>query len=64
MDFEKILAAVRLAGATTPAFMALFDQVVTVLSPAQQAELKDAYARARAESDDAQDDFTAAGRGR
>lgn len=63
MDFQKVLAAVRMAGAAAPAFKALFEQAVQVFSPAEQQQLKDAYAEARERSDDAQEDFTAAGRG-
>lgn len=63
MDFAKVLAAVKLAGAAAPAFKALFDQAVQVFTPAEQSQLQDAYAAARAASDDAQDDFVSAGRG-
>lgn len=63
MDFSTVLAAVKLAGAATPAFKALFDQAVQVFSPAQQSELKAALAAARENSDDAQDDFVNAGQG-
>ncbi len=44
--------------AAAPAFKQLFDQMLTVFKPGEQAALKDAYAKARGESDDAQEDFT------
>lgn len=63
MDFGKILETIALVGSDTPAFKALFDQAVLVFSSAEQEQLKEAYARARQRSDEAQEDFTAAGRG-
>lgn len=64
MDFGKVLAAVRLVGAATPAFEALFEQVKGLFNLTQQDQLQDAYDKAREASNDAQDDFTKAGRGK
>lgn len=67
MNFSSILSIIQNAPkivATAPAFKQLFDQVLTVFKPGEQAQLKDAYAKARGESDAAQEDFTKAGRGR
>lgn len=65
-NFSTILGIVQNAPkiiASAPAFKQLFDQVLTVFKPGEQAQLKDAYAKAIAESDAAQEDFTKAGRG-
>lgn len=66
MNFSTILGIIKSAPAIVaqaPAFKQLFDQVLTVFKPGEQAQLKDAYAKARGESDAAQEDFTKAGRG-
>lgn len=66
MNFSTILGIVKGAPAIiaqAPAFKALFDQVVTVFKPGEQAELKAAYQAARDRSDDAQEGFVEASRG-
>lgn len=63
MDFATILGIVKGAAEAGPAFKSLFEQVLTVFSPAEQDELKTAYAKARQGSDDSQSDFVDAGRG-
>jgi hypothetical protein len=63
MIFSTVLNAIKLAGSATPAFDALFHQVLPLFGHAEQSQLKDAYAAARATSDAAQDDFVQAGRG-
>ena len=67
MDFTTVLniiKAVPKVVAEAPAFKALFDQAITVFKPAEQEQLKSAYRAARDRSDDAQDDFVQASRGR
>lgn len=64
MDFQAVLKIVQGATTAGPAFAALLDQVIPLFAGAEQAQLKDAYAKARQNSDDAQDDFVNAGRGR
>lgn len=67
MNFTSVLGIIKNAPAIVaqaPAFKALFDQVVTVFKPAEQAELKSAYQAARDRSDDAQADFEEARKGR
>jgi hypothetical protein len=67
MNFSSVLSIIKGAPAIVaqaPAFKALFDQVLTVFKPGEQQQLKDAYAEARQRSDDAQDEFTDASRGR
>lgn len=56
MDVQKILAATLYVGAELPAFKALFDQVLTVFDENDQVVLKDAYAKAIADSNDAHRD--------
>lgn len=63
MDFTTILKIVQGAVNAGPAFTELFDQVKLVFSPAEQSQLQDAYDKARAGSDAAEDDFVKAGRG-
>lgn len=66
MNFQTILRIIRGAPAViaqAPAFKELFDQVVTVFKPGEQEQLKSAYQQARQRSDEAQADFTKAGRG-
>lgn len=48
---DKIINAINLAGAATPAFKAIFDIAVASLSAADQATAKDAYARSISEAD-------------
>jgi hypothetical protein len=63
MILATVLEAIKLVGSATPAFDALFHQVLPLFGHAEQRQLKDAYAAARQSSDDAQDDFVRAGRG-
>lgn len=63
LDFGKIMKIVQGAVGAGPAFGALLGQVKTLFGENEQAALQDAYDKARAESDDAQDDFVKAGRG-
>jgi hypothetical protein len=53
MDVAKILATVAMIGSDLPAYAALFNQVKTLLSDADQATLQAAYADAMAASDKA-----------
>lgn len=55
MNLETVLRAMKLAGAATPAFTALFEAALSLFSESDQAQLKDAYAAARDRSDDAHD---------
>jgi hypothetical protein len=57
MNLTTILSAMKLVGAATPAFKALFDQVLPLFSSSDQTKLKDAYQRARTESDAADADL-------
>ena len=66
MNISTVLGIIKSAPAIiakAPAFKALFDQALTVFSPAEQSELKAAYQAARDRSDAAQDDFVQASRG-
>jgi hypothetical protein len=49
--------------AAAPEFKKLFDAFVATFRPHEQTQLKDAYQRAIAESDAAQEDFVKASRG-
>lgn len=46
-----ILEILTLVGTDTPAFIALYNQVVSAMSQTDQQKLKDAYAAAKALSD-------------
>lgn len=52
MNFETILKIVQGAGDIVPAFTQLFEQVLATFGEDDQAKLKEAYAAARAKSDD------------
>lgn len=51
ITFAAITKALQLAGVATPAFKALFDQVLPLLTSGEQDELKALYAQARQRSD-------------
>jgi len=59
LNLETILGIVTQVGVATPAFAALFDQVVDLFEPADQDTLKQAYAAARLASDAAHDTLQA-----
>ena len=58
-DLSKILNTLSLVGVATPAFEALFNETVTLLSPVDQATAKTAYANAREASDEGRYSLTA-----
>lgn len=62
MNFATILKIVQTATDASPAFIALFNQVKTVFSPAEQAQLQGAYEAAQKRSDDAHDRLQQAAR--
>jgi hypothetical protein len=64
INFAMMLNAVKLAGSATPAFKAIFDHVLPMFTGAEQDALKTAYQAARLASDDAENDFVQAGRGK
>ena len=57
MPIAAILEAIKLVGANTPAFIALFNEVKKTFSETDQAKLQAAYLDAMAASDKAHDDF-------
>ena len=59
LDLQTMIGTVLEIGANTPAYKALFDQVIGLFDNADQAELKDRYAQAIAASDDAHHDAQA-----
>lgn len=63
LAFSTILNIVRTATQEGPAFVALFNQVKTLFTPQEQAQLQSAYDQAMRRSDEAEDDFVKASRG-
>ena len=51
LDLDAVLAALKAAGAATPAFKALYDQLLPLFAEADQAKLKAAHAEAMADND-------------
>jgi hypothetical protein len=51
-DLTKILNTLSLVGVATPAFEALFNETVALLSPVDQATAKQAYDDAKVASDE------------
>lgn len=64
MNFANVLNAINLAGSAAPAFKALLDTVLPLFTSDEQTTLKDAYAAAIKRSDDAQERFDDASRGK
>lgn len=65
--FQTVLGAIRSAPAivaAAPQFVEIVQGVMPLFTGAEQDELKTALAEARKRSDDAQDDFVEAGRGK
>lgn len=64
MDTVSLIRkALQLAGVDTPAFEQLFEATMRMVGAANQAELQQLYAQARARSDSAHDKLQDAGRG-
>lgn len=63
MNLASILNAVKQVGAATPAFQALFNQVLPLFGQADQDTLKAAMQKARAASDKAHEGLQSAARG-
>lgn len=57
ITFAAIAKALQLAGVATPAFKALFEQVLPLLTSDEQSELQRLYAQARQRSDAAHADL-------
>ena len=51
LDFQKILQIVQTVGSAAPGFKQLFDEVVGLFQPHEQAELQEALVAAMAKSD-------------
>lgn len=51
LDFQKILQIVQTVGSAAPGFKQLFDEVVSLFAPHEQAELQEALVAAMAKSD-------------
>lgn len=64
IDFQKVVAAIQLAGSATPAFAALVDAVKTAFSEPQQDALKAELAAANARADAAHGNAQDAAKGR
>lgn len=61
--FLGLVEALPKVIAAAPEFKKLFDQVLLIFNEPEQEQLKTAYAKAREESDSAQEDFVKASKG-
>lgn len=59
MNVATLLEILQLVGADTPAFIALYNRVVSAMTEKDQATLKSAYAEMQTESDQAHTDAQA-----